>query len=78
MKILIKQGEYLWNENGTHILDEKGFAITTLEDVEVDIAPEHYNRVLEIVESERALISALEENINKEQLEEESEEESEG
>jgi len=59
MKILIKQGEYLWSENGTHIIDDKGLAVIATEDTEVDILPEHYDRVLAIIESERAFKEAL-------------------
>jgi hypothetical protein len=59
MKIRIKQGEHLWSENGTHIIDDEGFAAIATEDTEVDILPEHYDRVSAIIEKERAFKEAL-------------------
>jgi hypothetical protein len=51
MKIL--KGEELFNELGLHILDSKGIAIIAEEDIECDILPEHLDRVMEIVISNR-------------------------
>ena len=76
MKILIKQGECLWSEIGTHVIDEKGFAKTADQDVEVDILPEHYDRVLSIVEAERA-VKALPVEEPQEEVVEENEQEQE-
>lgn len=35
MSAILKAGELLWSPEGTHVWDEKGFAITCTEDTEV-------------------------------------------
>lgn len=57
MKILIKKGEYLFDENGHHVLDEKGFAIKAEEDTECSVDDEISDKVLEIVEESRKLVN---------------------
>jgi hypothetical protein len=40
MLIKILPGEYLFSPQGTHILDEQGFAVTATEETEVEIEDE--------------------------------------
>lgn len=56
MKLLLKKGEYKWSTEGTHICDERGFAIVCEEDCEVEI-PEsaNFERAFRIVAEDRKL-----------------------
>lgn len=53
MKIQILKGEYLFCEQGTHVCDENGFAKIAEEDTECEISDEHYERVRNLVVSDR-------------------------
>lgn len=53
MKIKIFKGECLYSEAGTHVCDERGFAITASEDTEVDIHDQEASRVMMLLELER-------------------------
>jgi hypothetical protein len=53
MKIKILKGEYLFSENGTHICDNLGFAKIADEDVECEINEEHFDRVQDLITSDR-------------------------
>lgn len=53
MKIKILKGEYLFNEEGTHICDSSGFARIAEEDVDCEINDEHFERVQNLVVSDR-------------------------
>jgi len=61
MIIKILPGEFLFSNNGTHVLNEKGIATRAEADTDCEIDAEHYNRVLTIVTSER-LARGLDEN----------------
>lgn len=52
MKIL--KGEYLFDKNGLHVLDDKGIAIAAEEDIECEIDVQHLERVKAIVTKSRA------------------------
>ena len=41
----IKVGEYLWSQEGTHILDSKGFATRATEDTEIEMEESVYERI---------------------------------
>ena len=45
----IKVGEYLWSQEGTHILDSKGFAIRATEDTEIEMEESVYERILPFI-----------------------------
>lgn len=48
--LVIHAGEYLWTPEGTHILDENGFAMRAEEETEVTfVDQETFDRVLAIV-----------------------------
>ena len=53
MKLQILKGEYLFSEQGTHVLDERGFAVQAQEDCECEVSEEHYERVSQLVASDR-------------------------
>jgi hypothetical protein len=57
MKILIKKGEYLFNQNGHHVLDSKGFAIKASEDTECEVNEEASGKVLNILNESRKLLN---------------------
>jgi hypothetical protein len=40
MKIKILLGEYMWSEQGLHVLDESGFAKIATEETEVEVTDE--------------------------------------
>ena len=61
MKIKIRKNEALFSQEGLHILDEKGIAVLAQEDIECDIAEEHFERVKQIVIAQR-LRYGLDEN----------------
>ncbi len=54
MKLQLYKNEYLWSKEGIHVCGQHGFAMRAEEDMEVEIDDEHYDRVLAIVEAERA------------------------
>lgn len=72
MKIL--KGEELFNEQGLHILDDKGVAIKADQDTECNILPEYLDRVKQIVVSNR-LAKGLDEEGNEIKKEESVQEE---
>jgi hypothetical protein len=41
MKITILQGEYIWSEQGHHVLDQQGFAKIAKEEQEVEVVNEN-------------------------------------
>jgi hypothetical protein len=47
MLIKILPGEYLFSSQGTHILDEQGFAVTAAEETEVEIEDEQQIAVVQ-------------------------------
>jgi len=53
MKMMIKKGEYIFSEQGTHVCDESGIAIRAEADVECEINEEHYPRVSDLVSADR-------------------------
>lgn len=53
MKIALKKGEYLWNNRGFHICDEKGFAVILLEDQEIDVDDDVFENVFQIIKLDR-------------------------
>jgi hypothetical protein len=53
MKIKIKKNECLFSEEGLHICDQNGIALTASEDTECEIAEEHFERVKQLVISHR-------------------------
>lgn len=56
MKLILKKGEYKWSAEGTHICDERGFAIVCEEDCEVEIPqPELFERASKTVAEDRKL-----------------------
>lgn len=54
MKIKILKDEYLFSEVGTHICDEKGFAIKASEDTECEVEDSHVERVQALLTVDRA------------------------
>lgn len=52
MKIKILKDEYLFNEQGLHIIDENGFAIKATEDTECEVS-ERADFILELLKVER-------------------------
>jgi hypothetical protein len=72
MKIL--KGEELFNQDGLHILDERGFAICAEQDIDCNIASEHLARVSQIVIANR-LAKGLDEDGNEIKKEEPKQEE---
>lgn len=52
-KILIKAGEPLWTEQGTHLLDENGFAVVAQEDTICQVPDEKLELISSIIEHNR-------------------------
>jgi len=63
MKLQILKGEYLFSEQGTHVLDERGFAIPAEENCECEVSDEHVERVSALLKAERNF-KGLDENGN--------------
>lgn len=56
MKLFLKKGEYKWSEEGTHVCDERGFAIVCEEDCEVEIPNEEkFTHAQKTVSEDRAI-----------------------
>lgn len=56
MKLFLKKGEYKWSEEGTHVCDERGFAIVCEEDCEVEIPDEEkFTHAQKTVSEDRAI-----------------------
>ena len=53
MKLKILKGEALFSEQGLHILGSDDVAVIASEDTECEIAEEHFDRVKELVVSNR-------------------------
>lgn len=63
MKIKILKDEYLFSEQGTHVLDEQGFAVLAQEDCECEVSDEQVERVSALLKAERNF-KGLDENGN--------------
>lgn len=56
MKLFLKKGEYKWSPEGTHICDERGFAVVCEEDCEVEIPnQEKFSHAQKVVSEDRAI-----------------------
>ena len=56
MKLFLKKGEYKWSEEGTHVCDERGFAVVCEENCEVEIADaEKFAHAQKVVSEDRAI-----------------------
>lgn len=64
-EILVKAGEPIWTEQGTHLLDENGFAVIAQEDTICYVPDEKLELISSIIESGR---SKQEQEPQKEQL----------
>jgi hypothetical protein len=53
MKIKILKGENIFNEDGNHVCDEKGFAIKADKDVECEINEDNFLKVKSIIAEDR-------------------------
>lgn len=51
--VLVKKGEPLWSEQGTHILDENGFAILAQEDTECNVPDDKFELIFAVIEHNR-------------------------
>jgi len=57
MLIEIKAGEYLFSEQGLHILDEKGFAQVATEDTTVEIVDEERISFIQAYQAEARYVA---------------------
>ncbi len=55
MKIKILKDEYIFSSRGTHICDDKGFAIQAQEDQELSIDDDCSEKVASLLSQERAM-----------------------
>lgn len=55
MKIKILKDEYLFSEQGAHVLDARGIAIRASDDIEVEVLDEHVERVKDILTQGRLI-----------------------
>lgn len=53
MNILLRAGEHLWSQQGTHVCDEKGFAIILAEDAEIAIDDDEAKHALAVIKADR-------------------------
>lgn len=53
MNILLRAGEYLWSAQGTHVCDDKGFAIVLSEDTEILIDDDDAEAALAVIKADR-------------------------
>lgn len=53
MNIILRAGERLWSFEGTHVWDEKGFAILAQEDTEIVVDDSVANEVLGFIRDDR-------------------------
>lgn len=50
MQIQLLAGDHDWSVEGTHVLDENGFAVVLTEDKAVEVSEEVSSRILTIIE----------------------------
>jgi hypothetical protein len=74
MKILILKDEYILNNKGHHICDDRGFAIKAEEDIECEVEDSFFSAVQDRIIEERA-IRGLDADGNPIPVEEEPQEE---
>lgn len=53
MLIKILPGEYLWSENGLHVIDSSGFATIATEESEVEVSDEAQVAIIQAYQEER-------------------------
>jgi hypothetical protein len=53
MLIQLRAGENLWGSRGTHVCDEKGFAVVLAEDMEVEIDDDVAERAWDVIRADR-------------------------
>jgi hypothetical protein len=54
MKVKILAGEYLFDEQGLHVLDDRGFALKADAEVEVEVSDSKADQVKALLVSDRA------------------------
>lgn len=65
MKLLLRKGEHKWSSEGSHVLNENGFAIVLEQDLEIEFHDEKiFEYVTRIVSVQREII----ENQNKKEI----------
>ena len=57
MLIKILPGEYLWSENGLHVIDSSGFATIATEESEVEVADEAQVAIINAYQEERRRVA---------------------
>lgn len=53
MIVTLKAGEHLWGSRGSHVCDERGFAIVLEADTEVDIDDDVADAALSVIHADR-------------------------
>jgi hypothetical protein len=54
MKIKILTGEYIFNKRGTHVLDERGFAVKAQAEIEVEVSDDKADQIKALLVADRA------------------------
>jgi hypothetical protein len=53
MLVTLKAGEHLWGSRGSHVCDEKGFAVVLDADIEVEIDDDVAESALAVIRADR-------------------------
>jgi hypothetical protein len=64
MKIKILPGEYLFSEQGLHVLDESGFAKIATEETEVEVNDESQLEVIKAYHDEKRKLPVVEDIVD--------------